>query len=192
MSSLHLRDGIGQAVMTIEIPGDEGPALCIFGFQWDVLTAPDDVAQSIFDDFGAELLPRCTSNTVLIGCRVVINDAGTMREGVTSGSVAGGGTTASAPPQVSYLFSKRTGIAGPEFRGRMYLPGVNETNVDEAGNLSGSVVTGNQTAADDFLALLLANDHPMVLLHTDPGVPENTVTNLVAQTKVATQRRRLR
>lgn len=185
-------DGKGEVVLTFNISGNAGPALIVHGFEWDFLTDPDDVAESIADDFAATFMPQSVNTVSLVGARVVINDGGTFREGLWSGSVAGSGAVDGASPQVAVLVRKLTGLAGREFRGRMYLPGPSENAVTASGFLAATNLAAYQTAADNYLAALLSNAHPMILLHDNPATAVNTVTSLSVDPKVATQRRRLR
>lgn len=112
---------------------------------------------------------------------------------VPSGN-AGSGGGVSASPNVSWLVHKVTALGGRAGRGRMYWPGVQESEVDASGNLSSGFVTGAQTAMDDFLndlgtALLI----PVVLHSEDsPLTSPTTIIALTVDGLAATQRRRLR
>lgn len=111
----------------------------------------------------------------------------------------------SLPPNCAVLVHKLTTRGGRRGRGRMFLPWcMTESDVDEAGLINSSVVTGLQTALGAFRANLSAGSNPMVLLH-DPSKPStadpprpptsmgapNLVTTLVVDKLISTQRRRL-
>lgn len=117
------------------------------------------------------------------------------------------GTNGSAPlPQnCAVLVRKQSALGGREGRGRMFVPGVPEVGVDATGALTAAVITEWQSAWDGFMAELALPDvagpptqkaTSMVILHTEPqlgGAPAPTpVTSLAVQTRIATQRRRLR
>lgn len=121
------------------------------------------------------------------GAEDVIADVAISLPGLTS--------TTTVPPNVAVLVHKRTARGGRRGRGRMYIPwGVGATQVDEAGVITGSVVTTIQGKMSAFLSALTTNNVPMVILH-NTGIstmgPPNLVTSMVVDTRVGTQRRRL-
>lgn len=132
------------------------------------------------------------------GVRVLENDAGTMKAWEQGLGEAG---TASArdccPPATSHVVSKRTGLAGKAHRGRLYLPGVPEGDVDEAGTLSNGYVTAIQTVLDS-LQTAVEGDAAIVnlcLFHDDstPGaLPPDQVLSLQLKSTVGTMRPRQR
>lgn len=125
--------------------------------------------------------------------------------------VAGTQVAASAAPNTSFLIRKSTTLGGRRGRGRMYLPGVPETNVDDAGLLAGAAVSAINTDLGAFLINMTTEGLPLMLEHfpkTEWVLNENqqprrvpvagTVPNptqvvgLTVDPTVATQRRRLR
>lgn len=82
----------------------------------------------------------------------------------------------------------------------MYLPGINEANVDHAGNINAGNVDFAQTAFDGWYEFLTAGVgarlYPPVVLHRSEGAgvePAPTpITMFTVESKIATQRRRLR
>ena len=112
---------------------------------------------------------------------------------VPSGN-AGSGGGASASPNVAWLVHKVTALGGRAGRGRMYWPGVQESEVDPSGTLSSAFVTGAQTAMDGFLADLGTALLIPVVLHseTSPLSAPTTITELTVDGVAATQRRRMR
>lgn len=105
------------------------------------------------------------------------------------GGFAASGNT--APPNVSYIATKRTGLGGRANRGRMYIPGVPESFAGPDGVLVSPFDVDFEVACTAFLSALAVIDSPMVLLHSASSDP-TPVTGLVGQTTLATQRRRLR
>lgn len=112
---------------------------------------------------------------------------------VSSGN-AGSGGGASASPNVAWLVHKTTAQGGRAGRGRMYWPGVQESEVDPSGTLSTAFVTGAQTAMDNFLADLGTALLIPVVLHgaASPLSTPTTILELNVDGVAATQRRRLR
>jgi hypothetical protein len=100
-----------------------------------------------------------------------------------------------ASDNVAYIIQKKTASLGRAFRGRAYMPGVIESQVDEAGTVNPAQVTGFNTALGTFLTNFNADadvDY-MALLHVEPtGDLPTAITSLSLASKVGTQRRRIR
>jgi len=96
-----------------------------------------------------------------------------------------------APPQVTHLVTKVGGIR--KRQGRLYLPAVNENDVDDLGNLPAGYVSSWNTQLASFLSYLSSNGLPMMQRQTDAdGTATRPVTQLVMKNRVATQRRRMK
>lgn len=121
--------------------------------------------------------------------------------------VVGDATTNVVVTNSAVLVKKRTGLAGRGNRGRVFAPpfGLDEDNVTPGGIITAGIVDDYQDQWDAFLAGVQAADAELVVLHAmvldDPGPPPVYVpptdppvdiTNFIVQSKVATQRRRLR
>jgi hypothetical protein len=102
------------------------------------------------------------------------------------------------PQNSAYLVRKNTALGGRRNRGRMYLPGVPESLVSDAGVLTPVRVTEVTNALEAWRAALVASVaiEEMVILHAtsllSPTPAPTPVTSLVCQPLIATQRRRLR
>lgn len=97
-------------------------------------------------------------------------------------------------PNTAILIHKVTEQGGRAGRGRMYWPGVPANLVSVAGILDSEYVSNENTDLANFLTELTEQDIPMVLLHGE-GSPISTPTPVISleiDSKVATQRRRLR
>lgn len=104
-----------------------------------------------------------------------------------------GGTNNVLPQNCAYLIHKNSGLGGRKNKGRMYLPGVAELSCDHAGNLDSGTITGlNAGLATLFTNLgnIEALGAP-VILHGDAATP-TPIVSFTADTRIATQRRRLR
>lgn len=109
---------------------------------------------------------------------------------------SGGFAGTCSPPNVSYLIRKNTAAGGRQFRGRMYIPGVAESAVNESGLVLAATVTALQAAVEDLAGVLVGVNAIPVLLHEPPKVgaepPPTLILDYSAENMVATQRRRLR
>lgn len=109
----------------------------------------------------------------------------------------GAATSDRAWANTALLLTKLTEQGGRRGKGRMYLPWcLAESVPDEAGRIAPASVATAQTAADDWLADLVAIDgvEDMVVLHST-GVTQivdpSPVTRLLVSNVIGTQRRRL-
>lgn len=118
--------------------------------------------------------------------------------GAHSVAITGSATPGGMPPNAAYIVRKFTGRGGRQGRGRMYSPPFNlsELSVDSTGHLSGGTITALSAQWESFRALCDTNLVPLVLLHDTPKVgtapAPDTITSLVVEAQVGTQRRRLR
>lgn len=121
--------------------------------------------------------------------------------------VNGGINSGAAPPNVSWLINKTASGGRGTRNGRAYLPGVPEAGVDDAGGVEPAYITGWVPALADFLSGISDGGgldparYPVVLRRPAesriPGtqiveVDSSRITALTLDSRVATQRRRLR
>lgn len=109
----------------------------------------------------------------------------------------GTGAFSCPPNNTAVLVRKQTGLGGRRNRGRMFIPPFNlsELNVNNAGVLASTYQTGMATALNNLEAELTDAAGPfesLALFHSAAPFVATTVSNLVLQTKVATQRERMR
>lgn len=100
----------------------------------------------------------------------------------------------SVPPNTSALVRKITDSGGHAGRGRFYIPCIRENLVAESGALDTGWLAARQPNLDDWLAGQIAADLPPVVLHGEdsPLTIPSPINALVLDSRVATQRRRLR
>lgn len=194
--------GYAQCSWNLDLNGDPEPIQITFGVSVD-----GAVTQATVNNLHAALK---TTGTLLDQIsNVYLSKSVTMYVGNASpapptvwvsddATKAGGGAGAPLPQNCGVLITKRTGSAGRRNKGRWYVPGIGEGAVDAIGVVSAPTVTAFQTAANATLAAINAavGIGNMVILHTSggttpPGDP-SVVTSLQVQSKMATQRRRLR
>ena len=155
---------------------------------------PDAVATEIATRWELDVMPILSQDVELQEVRVKFgpNDVGPI--GQFAGTAVGGLNSAAIEPNSTILVRKLTAFGGRTGRGRMYVPGLGDLQVDSAGNILSSPLSIAQAAFTDLLTSLDAGGLPMFLLH-DEDSPVSTpleVTSLSVDTKIATQRRRLR
>lgn len=188
-------EGFAQA--NIVFGGSGAPLGAEVAIGLDVSLAPLDpteVAQAVWQNWSESILIQQSQDVVLEGVRVKFGPTATGPSGEWSNTNPGGLTSASTPPNVSWLITKTTNLGGRAGSGRMYVPGIAENTIDASGNIGSTLHTAMQTAATSFLDKQAADSLPVVLLHGlgSPLAGGTPVQQLVVQPRAATQRRRLR
>lgn len=173
--------------------GIDGFAECALGFQNGSGATVNAIGTNVNAQYTANNLDDWQAvGLTYVGCLVKVgpNSTGPSLFVSTSnqGDVAGGMT----PVNTAALVTKSTTLGGRQGRGRMYWPGVPESSVGDDGSLTGSYVSGLQAALTSFFTALAGLDLDHYLLHTDPATSPTLVQSVVVQSRVASQRRRLR
>jgi hypothetical protein len=153
-----------------------------------------DLADLCIDEWVARIKPITPASITLSSVLVKFGpDATGPSVDVSAGEVGSGGGTATAP-NTAWLVHKVTALGGRAGRGRMYWPGVQESEVDSAGQLSTAFRNGAQTNMTAMLgAFTLLNAVPVVLHgEASPITTPTVITVLRVDGTAATQRRRLR
>jgi len=181
MPTQDLPAGYARITQFFSVPGTAGPAMLTFGGHPGNGDDPNDLAGDIRGFFVNRLAPTLANSTFVDQTTVLYNDAGTLKVGQSLGLDNGSLTGAALPPQNAIIAKKLTGLAGRRFRGRWYIPGLVETDVDEKGFISSTRRNTLDTAVQNILADMGARTPttPMVLLHA-PGntaIPSPTVVN---------------
>lgn len=201
--TLIIPPGFLQASYVFSLVGDAEPIVVTCGHEVDAASGATlaQSADDLFVSFAANILPNMNSQYVLEYVATYGgNDGPTIVTISTEEPEAGSGSAAIVPQNTAYLIRKRTDLAGRRGRGRMYLPSVAEQNVDAVGTVAPSTVTALQASYDDWYDDLTSTGgsrfYPPVVLHRSEGIGEEPaptpIVTFQVQTKVATQRRRLR
>lgn len=185
-------EGFGQGTWEFDIAGPGGPAMVVMGFEDSPGNNPDAIAATLGAAWTASGSLREGQDTscILREVRVLIRRGGDLLPGVAAVNTAGALSGDAAPPQVSFLFQKLTGIAGRNRRGRMYLPG--SPDPEEDGVYPGATVTLMDGRAEDFRQQLITDGIPIHILHVDSEDTPTPVIEFRGQAVCATQRRRVR
>lgn len=150
-----------------------------------------DYAAALHDAFADAFMPLLCDGTVLRRTLVKEGPSATGPTFEYAEDRPGAVTGSPATPQVAFLLRKRTAMGGRMNRGRMFLPGVPEFSVNGAGVVIPSEIAALQTASNALLAAIDTLQGEMVILHSASSDP-TSVISLQADSRVATQRRRLR
>lgn len=114
-------------------------------------------------------------------------------------SIAGNMVGAAPTQNVALLVQKRSTLGGRRNRGRMYTPPafVSEGSINADGSIDGTQLALINTRLDGFRAAIAVSSvvDELVILHNDTPAPPpapTAISTLTFDTRVATQRRRLR
>lgn len=183
--------GYAQLNVRMALAASTQTAECTFGVNFD---DPADCEQ-VLDAWAAEIMPLvCSTWTYVHGMARV--QAGLITEKIYT--TAGTGGAAPAPPNVAVLARKITSIPGRAHKGRMYIPGPLETNIDGTGLMTAGTIATYDSRFNNFLTAIAAAPTGgfglMVILHNASVAtpPPTNVDQLKCMQLVATQRRRLR
>lgn len=140
------------------------------------------------------MIPRQVSSVTLSNTHVKFGPNSTGPAADAGSPTAGGGGNPGISSQVCALIHKTTLFGGHPGRGRMFVPGLMESDVNQAGVLDSGTLGAWQTSADDLLSDLGTALLIPVLLHgvASPLTTPSTITDFTVDSMVATQRRRLR
>ena len=187
--------GYGEATLEIR-GGPSDPINIVFGYEFGIINqTPNENAQNCYEAFfgGSNIWSRMVGPLIGVRCDVRETEGGALRTGSYSLNTATGSPGLLAlPPNNAVLIRKVTAAGGRTGTGRMYVPAMIETEVDSSGLISGASQANIQAGATGMLGDMSTNDIPMYLLHDSALIAPNLVTSLSVQTRVATQRRRLR
>lgn len=183
--------GFGQITHFFGGPGLDRGAAVVYGIDLGAVLDPAVAAESAHTIWTNIMLALQTIDCELHStlCKFGPNDTGNFA--TFSAVAAGTGVGAMAPPNTAALIEKVTVLGGRKGRGRMYVPGIADANVEVDGSLTPAFRTQVGSQATDFLNALDTDGIPMTLLHNDSTAP-SLVTALQADARAATQRRRLR
>jgi len=188
---------VGYSQVNLKFTGTLYPtgAEVTYGIEDNGSVSPENTAEAIGDIWAAaNLAPRMTDGCDLVAILVKQGPDATGASAEIGYSIAGTGSGDGSPPNTAILVRKVTELGGRAGRGRMFMPGVSETDAQGGGNLDSEERSNWQTVLDEVLAEHATAEIPWVVLH-GAGSPLSTPTPIVALTvdsRLATQRRRLR
>jgi hypothetical protein len=193
--------GHTELIFRHRVDGDNEEMLCTIGVSGDGgVGAGYGQAQNndLADAWAANVMPLLTDQIRFVGLtgRSGPETASVVWE--TQRDVPGTYAGACIPPNCALLIQKRTQLGGKRFRGRMYIPGAPEVQIQANGNLD-PVYLAQVVQQMNQLYVALAGVNlvgELALFHkTTPlqdAIPPTQITSLTVAGKIATQRRRLR
>jgi hypothetical protein len=184
--------GYGQASIFFVGNGAPHGAAITFGFKNNAdQTAQECAADVVHCWTTSGIMGNLSGSVATTKVRVKLGPDETGNFHEQAMSIGGGLATTNTPPNVAFLLKKQTNLGGRKGRGRCYLPGVLEADVNADGGIIAARQTNLGVDAAEVLAEMIVRDIPMVLLHGDATTP-STVAAWTLDPLVATQRRRLR
>ena len=134
------------------------------------------------------------SEVTISSAMVKYGPAATGASAEYSNPLAGQGVAAAVSSNTAWLVKKVTAFGGRTGRGRFYFPGIPESVVTSAG----VITAGNRTSMENAMEAMRANlttfGASPVVLHgaSSPVATPRLITAFSVDSKVATQRRRMR
>lgn len=185
----------GQSATKFVLIGTTTYGVVVLGHSFGIgVPSPVDGANAIHDSWQAmDVMAVLSSAWRLEEVVLTIKTAtGPITGTDTRAPLTGANTGNAGTANTAYLVRKTTNQGGREGRGRLYLPGVEESDLDAQGNFSGGILATAATVFGDMINDFSINDVPLRLLHTNPALTPAVITGMAFQTQAATQRRRLR
>ena len=191
--------GFAQVNLRWTLTGDLEEMVSTIGITLDGTSeTPEAVAQSVATYWLAAWPAASLSNAYqFVGATAYVGqDGGPPASGEYLINSSGGSSSAKLPNNCAVLVRKNTGTGGRRNRGRMYLPAgyIDEGQVDNLGVINGAVVTSMQSQMNAFRTALAGSGEVgvPVILHSELPSTPTVVTSFSVQTRIATQRKRLR
>lgn len=201
--SVLIPNGFAQITLPLQHVSGSHVGAVVFGVQFDdPISEGQDLCDKMTLDYNETVGVRSDAG-VLIGPAIarVGSASGTPVSFVGALQEEGDLTGDVEPSSVAVLARKVTLTGGRRGRGRIYFPWIlPHDKVDDVGQIDPTFKVTLQGMCDDWMTLLSSarggvQATPMVLLHeeegsTPPGTP-SSVTGLIVQSLIGTQRRRL-
>lgn len=194
----------GQWTLTMQVTGNPYPAQVTMGFS-------DTAGTRTAANFNATIKTTLTAGYAFpplavanfsSACEVIqsyflLNRGGVLTSDILNWNTVGTKSINLTPANGALLVRKRTALAGVKYRGRNYWPNIwiDESNVDQAGNMSGTDFNSLQVGfgvGSGWLGSAIATGILPYILHTDPAINPDEILSYQLENKMATQRRRMR
>lgn len=203
--SVEIPEGFGQCSIRYNLSGDIEPMYVTFGFENGPLDTDPTLVANIIQGHWTDATSIGAAGTRYTHWSI---GPSLVTLGTATGPVTGPGNSVSAgtagagntlPQNCAILTRKQTARGGRRGRGRCYIPCATfqEGDVDNTGTILPAVVTNLQGRINAFLSLMGVSGYDVQLLHGEglggtPPPPPDPVLSWIVQSRIATQRRRLR
>jgi hypothetical protein len=204
---IRVPDGYLEVAYRHALVGDAEEMLVTQGFKiFDIPSNIATFAGQVADLWVTHILPNIGAEYTFKGVHLAFGPDGQGIRFSLERTQASTNALQPLPQNTAVLVRKNTGLGGRRNRGRMYIPGVPEGSVSSSGALFVAYQTEFQSDINNWQAanIALIDIEFHALFHATPddtstGVPvpqpaiaPSAVTSMTVQSKVATQRRRLR
>lgn len=197
---MEIGNGFANATFVISRTGDIDPYSTSIGVQtsdsegWDTTQMDTDSLA-----LANAAKPNLTSVDTISAIVWTVGTGVGALEYVSAVNVVGTLSTASSqmPQNCAILVQKRTATPGRRGRGRMYWPGLVESEVNAVGTLDGISIGRMNTMLNSWKATITSSPQLLqpVLFHSEGATPApgpSIITSFTVSPVMATQRRRLR
>ena len=169
-----------------------GGAMVTLGVDHAFDESPTDLATELAVAYQANIHPLLSSAVQHVETRLRIGTPeGEVVQSVFS-AFDGGGTGQNLPPNCAWPVTKYSAFGGRANRGRWFLPGVNEPQVDSTGTISSGAVEDMSEGLIAFLSDLAAADFTPVIFHSDTELTPTVILAMLSGNKIYTRGTRLR
>lgn len=198
---MFIPTGFANFVCTYNFEGDPEPMITGLGIDVSDWGGVDsDGVDALLATWFGDVLDGNEGDTVTVGPATMQVGQDVGPPVTIQGADSFTGTESAFPlwPNTSTLIRKVTSLGGRHGRGRMFLPGQSiRSAISPAGLIDPGFLTDFNANLATFFGHLVAGTglpgaSPPVLLHSEDTPSPTPITALVAQQKLATQRRRLR
>lgn len=196
--------GFAQAVYSHTWTGDSEPMVITLGHDVSLWGGSfQDAADFLHRMYGDWMVANLADVITFTHVSLYVGQdgGGSLPYDSTGDPVVGTADGTALPSNCAYLVRKRTDAAGRRGRGRMYIPGCGEGQVDNLGNVDAAHRLVIQADLDGWMTGLTGGGvdgepTPPYLFHRSEGAgvepPPTPITLFQIEEKIATQRQRLR
>ena len=171
-----------------------GGGATVLGFRKDNALGMSSAAAQTLSRLVTNVVPLTTNTVRCVGARWASDVEG----GLLLADAQGGLTSTVAAPNGSMLFRKQTGLRGRRGQGRAYWPYMaSESDINDAGIVNATRLAAINNALATTVNAWTTDGVTQVLLQgedgaTPPYSPPPAVNGFFCDSKIATQRRRMR
>jgi hypothetical protein len=191
----NIPNGYGLIRHHFSTAGGDQHAYTLFGVKLNGTPTAGAVAAELHNDWRVYMLGQQCSDLNLLDTMATVNNGGILSQDIEVATFPGTVASVPVPVQVCALFKKTTGVLGRHFRGRLYMPGCPDNELDSTrAQWTTAFQNTLSTGSSAWLGAIQTGTtvQDMVLLHRNLTVPPTIVNVVEAELQIATQRRRNR